>query len=70
MALYGIMAKHLVSVIDLIEGTIEPTEYFINEKLGDLINYLVLLEAVFKEELSQKNLKCVDCGGCSNSEVQ
>ena len=48
-ALWGMATKHLVSVIDLIEGRLEPTEHLINEKIGDMINYLILLEAIFQE---------------------
>lgn len=50
-ALCGMMAKHIVSVLDLIEGSNEPTEGMIDEKVGDAINYLILLEAVLKELL-------------------
>lgn len=53
-ALCGMMMKHIVSVIDLIEGSTEPTEHMVNEKVGDAINYLILLEAVFKEKPEQK----------------
>jgi hypothetical protein len=63
-ALLGMFMKHLVSVLDLIEGSIEPTEYMVNEKIGDAINYLILLEAIFKEETA--NLECPMCGECSN----
>ena len=48
-ALAGMWMKHVVSVIDLIEGSIEATEERVNEKIGDAINYLILLEAVFAE---------------------
>ena len=49
-ALAGMFVKHLVSVLDLVEGSLEPTEYMIEEKIGDAINYLILLEAVLKEK--------------------
>jgi hypothetical protein len=49
-ALIGMLMKHLVSVIDLVEGSTKPTEYLVNEKIGDAINYLILLEAIFKEQ--------------------
>jgi len=49
-ALWGMMVKHLVSVIDIIEGDLEQTQHNIDEKIGDLINYLVLLEASFKDK--------------------
>ena len=44
-ALRGMMMKHLVSVLDIIESEdITPIDV-VDEKLGDLINYLILLEA-------------------------
>jgi len=67
-ALAGMFMKHLVSVMDLIEGSIEPTEYMVNEKIGDAINYLILLEAILKEK--PVNMKCVECGDCSNGELK
>jgi ERCC4-related helicase len=51
-ALWGMFTKHLVSVIDLVEGSTQVTEYLVNEKIGDAINYLILLEAIFKDKLS------------------
>ena len=65
--LWGKATKHLVSVIDMVEGNLETTPAMVNEKIGDLINYLILLEAVFKEK--SINQKCVACGECSNSEI-
>jgi hypothetical protein len=66
-ALFGMFMKHFVSVMDLVEGSIVPTEYLINEKLGDAINYLILLEAILKE--FKINLTCIECGDCSNSKL-
>lgn len=51
-ALWGMATKHLVSVKDMIDGTEKnrfPSNEMVDEKIGDLINYLVLLEACFKE---------------------
>jgi hypothetical protein len=46
--LFGFALKHLVSVMDIIEdidkGNI-PTHELTSEKIGDLVNYLLLLEA-------------------------
>lgn len=59
-ALMGMMLKHWVSVIDLIEGEgcvaqdAFAYERLINEKIGDSINYLILLEAILKEPLYGK----------------
>lgn len=74
-ALWGMAMKHLVSVVDLIEQHEEydktPTEYMVNEKIGDLINYLILLEASFKnrierakenEELQRHHHECIGSG--------
>lgn len=54
-ALAGMFMKHLVSVLDLVEGSISPTEHMINEKVGDAINYLILLEAILKEHLVENS---------------
>jgi len=51
-ALVGMWAKHLVSILDLVEadaaGQKAPAKV-LDEKIGDAINYLVLLEATLKE---------------------
>ena len=56
-ALQGIKVKHDVSVDDLIRwAEISPdklTEEIINEKIGDSINYLILLEALLKERIKK-----------------
>lgn len=49
-ALWGMATKHLVSVMDLVAGRLEATPDMINEKIGDLINYLILLEAILMED--------------------
>lgn len=51
--LQGFMLKHLVSVFDMIDDPSKATEYMINEKIGDLITYCVLLEASFKDRLNK-----------------
>jgi hypothetical protein len=51
-ALWGMMRKHLVSVIDIIDQTAignAPSDHMRNEKIGDSINYLILLEALLIE---------------------
>ena len=47
-ALWGMATKHLVSIIDIIDGR-EFSDEIIDEKITDMINYLILLEAVLKE---------------------
>ena len=53
-SLWGMAMKHLVSVIDLVNGDLENTHENANEKIGDLINYLILLEATLQEERNEK----------------
>ena len=59
-ALLGMWTKHIVSVLDLIEGSLAATEYMVNEKIGDAINYLILLEAVLTENETNMNVKLKD----------
>lgn len=49
-ALAGMMAKHIVSIYDLVQKD-EPTAAAVwDEKIGDALNYLFLLKAVVIEE--------------------
>lgn len=48
-ALWGMAKKHLVSVQDMIQGRVYPTPERVDAKLGDMINYLILLEAIWAE---------------------
>lgn len=56
-ALGGMMCKHTVSVYDLINdfemGKDIPIEMW-NEKIGDSINYLLLLDALIQEHMMRK----------------
>jgi hypothetical protein len=47
-AIIGMATKHFVSVLDLIEGRLQPTEYLLKEKFGDAYNYVCLLRAYVK----------------------
>jgi hypothetical protein len=49
--LWGFLKKHLVSIKDMVDGHRKPTAAAVDEKIGDAICYLILLEAIFKEEL-------------------
>ena len=53
-ALIGMKAKHDVSVLDIVDKLNSnelPSEKLLEEKIGDSINYLILLEALIKERL-------------------
>lgn len=53
-ALAGMMAKHTVSIYDMMQN---PTNYSIekwNEKITDHINYLLILRAMIEEELNNE----------------
>lgn len=60
-ALMGMKVKHTVSIDDLVEhADTEPerlTEHLINEKIGDEINYLILLEGMLLEKISVQQKK-------------
>lgn len=53
--LLGFVVKQLVCVINMVEDKLEPTEYLINEKIGDIINYFIILEAMFIDRLNKKH---------------
>ena len=50
-ALWGMATKHLVSIVDMVEqkNQVNFNHDTVDEKVGDLINYLILLEALMKE---------------------
>lgn len=50
-ACWGYMVKHLVSVRDLALGIRKGNLEMINKKIGDVINYLILLKGILVEEL-------------------
>jgi hypothetical protein len=52
VALGGMLAKHLISVYDMIEADECATMAMWDEKITDSINYLLLLKAMAVEELS------------------
>jgi hypothetical protein len=57
-ALYGMYMKHEQSVNDIVddletEGII-PSKEMLEEKIGDAINYLILLEGIIKREMPKK----------------
>ena len=58
-ALHGMMLKHEVSIIDLILNPESPNlrEDIVNEKIGDMIDYLILLEGLFLERIFENNKK-------------
>lgn len=56
-ALWGFAVKHYVSFLDIlndIEKGFIPKAEVVDEKIGDLINYLVLCEASIKEKINNK----------------
>ena len=50
-ALQGMDMKHVVSIDDIINKNGSYSVAYIEEKLGDHINYMILLEALLKERL-------------------
>ncbi len=57
IVLWGFALKHYISFMDIldnIEKGILPTEKLIDEKIGDLINYLILEEACIKDKINKE----------------
>jgi len=55
-ALQGMLDKHIVSYLDIIDDIDEgklPTIAHIEEKIGDLVVYLLLQEALIKDRISK-----------------
>ena len=53
--LCGFLRKHLISIFDCVGWAIEDPKKVrntIDEKIGDAINYLILLEGLFEERLN------------------
>lgn len=48
-ALWGMSVKHLVSIKDIINGK-SANNALISEKIGDMINYLIILEGILYEK--------------------
>jgi len=57
-ALWGFALKHYVSFLDMLDdieiGAL-PKEETVDEKIGDLINYLILCEASIKEKIKNND---------------
>jgi hypothetical protein len=57
-ALVGMWAKHLVSVMDMVESMavgVVPDQAKVDEKIGDTINYCLLLEGLIEEQRDSDN---------------
>ena len=55
-ALVGMWTKHIISILDIVDNLDNsvPSLEMIEEKIGDAINYLILLEAMLKDRWSLK----------------
>lgn len=54
---WGYMLKHLVSIHDIANGVRTTNTEQLDEKIGDTINYLILLKAIIREKLEQQPCK-------------
>jgi len=54
---YALMSKQFISVTDIINGDLEPTEFIINEKFGDVVNYFILMWSQALRALPVKELE-------------
>lgn len=48
-ALWGMVSKHIIATKDMVKSGKTPSEKWIKEYLGDIINYMYLLEAIWKD---------------------
>ena len=58
-ALWGFAVKHYVSFLDILDDIEKgqlPSEEKIDEKIGDLINYLILAEASIKDKIKENEI--------------
>jgi hypothetical protein len=54
-ALFGMVAKHLTAIVDyIVDDTKVPTQEWLDEKIGDVINYFILLEALWTEDIQRQ----------------
>jgi len=51
--IWGMASKHLSVILDMVRGDQKPTPFLVDEKIGDMINYLVILKAHFINELNK-----------------
>jgi len=58
-ALWGMWVKHIASVFDIINDTPDriPEKEVLAEKIGDLINYALLLEGMIEERRIEQQTK-------------
>jgi hypothetical protein len=52
--LWGMFLKHFVSTRDLVYHPDKVTQQLIDDKITDVINYMLLLEAIWKEKDNNK----------------
>ncbi len=61
MAARGMLAKHIVSVWDIVDdiesGKTPQDDSFVSEKIGDAINYLILLKAIIRDTAAEHAAK-------------
>jgi len=59
-ALFGFVAKHIIALMDFIDdidkGVVQTQDRW-DEKIGDIINYMILLEALVIERLENNDVK-------------
>jgi hypothetical protein len=59
----GFMLKHYISYRDIVNNIskgILPSEELLEEKVGDMINYLILFEASVKQKINNNKLKQIN----------
>lgn len=53
-ACWGFMLKHLTGIGDMCKGLKPATPAMLDERIGDVINYMILLKAILTEQYENK----------------
>jgi hypothetical protein len=53
-ALWGMVSKHIIATRDTVKSGKVPTKKWITEYLGDIHNYMHLLEGIWEEQRCQE----------------
>lgn len=53
-ALMGLVQKQIVSLEDMAQGLLPVTRYLVDEKIGDVVNYMLLLYGIWSEQLNKE----------------
>jgi hypothetical protein len=53
-ALWGMLSEHIIAALDMVDSGEIPTKKWLTKHLGDIHNYMYLLEAIWEEQRCQE----------------